>query len=49
MPATLMPRTRQNSPELDSRLDATDVELLRHLQSEPRISIAELGRRVGMS
>ncbi|MGH7608609.1 MAG: Lrp/AsnC family transcriptional regulator [Candidatus Dormibacteria bacterium] len=44
-----MPRTRQNSPELDSRLDATDVELLRHLQSEPRISIAELGRRVGMS
>ncbi len=44
-----MPKIQQNSPELDARLDATDIELLRHLQAEPRISIAELGRRVGMS
>jgi Lrp/AsnC family transcriptional regulator, leucine-responsive regulatory protein len=33
----------------NQKLDATDLELLRELQHDARLSLAELGRRVGLS
>ncbi len=34
---------------MNQNLDATDVELLKELQADARVSLAELGRRIGMS
>ncbi len=34
---------------MNQNLDATDVELLEELQADARVSLAELGRRIGMS
>ena len=34
---------------LNQKVDATDLQLLRELQRDARVSLAELGRRVGLS
>ena len=46
-----MPRKNErNSFDKPSAiLDATNLEILRHLIDEPRLAMSELGRRVGMS
>lgn len=41
---------RRNGPsEVDSILDEINLRLLRELQTDARLSLAELGRRVGLS
>lgn len=40
---------RQNGYRTDGALDETNRRLLRELQADARLSLAELGRRVGMS
>ena len=43
-------KARRNSVIADDRgIDATNRELLAHLQGDARLSLAELGRRVGLS
>jgi Lrp/AsnC family leucine-responsive transcriptional regulator len=46
-----MPRKNErNSFDTPNQiLDATNLEILRHLIDEPRLAMSELGRRVGMS
>ena len=34
---------------MNQNLDATDIQLLKELQADARVTLAELGRRVGMS
>jgi Lrp/AsnC family transcriptional regulator, leucine-responsive regulatory protein len=41
---------RQSGPQTDGRLlDATNLRLLAELQADARLTLAELGRRVGLS
>ena len=40
---------RQNGGSAEDQLDATNVRLLVELQADARLSVAELGRRVGLS
>jgi Lrp/AsnC family leucine-responsive transcriptional regulator len=40
---------RQNGDQADVRLDEVNRRLLRELQADARLSLAELGRRVGLS
>jgi Lrp/AsnC family transcriptional regulator, leucine-responsive regulatory protein len=43
-------KARQNGPQtVDGPLDATNRALLGHLQENARLTLAELGRRVGLS
>lgn len=42
-------RRRSGVPAEDALLDATNVRLLAELQADARLSLAELGRRVGLS
>lgn len=51
MSAPQSPRERRlfTYNSLDSALDEVNVQLLRELECDPRVTMAELGRRVGMS
>jgi len=44
-----MARAGQRFQDAKELLDAVNVRILRALQADPRISMSELGRRVGMS
>ncbi|MBV8952791.1 MAG: Lrp/AsnC family transcriptional regulator [Solirubrobacterales bacterium] len=45
-----MPKNqRKNSRKAEGRLDETDLRLLDELQADARLSLAELGRRIGLS
>ena len=42
-------KQRQNGAIADATLDDTNLALIAELQADARLSLAELGRRVGLS
>ena len=45
----MLEERRRNGASTDGLLDATNLRLLEELQADARVSLAELGRRVGLS
>jgi len=48
-PKDLKERTLFSLGPLDRELDGVNLRILKELQREPRLSMTELGRRVGLS
>jgi Lrp/AsnC family transcriptional regulator, leucine-responsive regulatory protein len=47
--ASVPTNQRQNAVSTDGGLDATNLRLIQELQQDARLTLAELGRRVGLS